>query len=113
MNRNIFLASNFVYYNIRNIHIRGRGIHSFDNCFVKVLSNSDPCIQHQVLMEETWRSVTNVLQSGMQVHCDSVIDHDWYRINSTTGNDAVTVCPALDRCGTRFPVWLSGKETTI
>ena len=63
-----------------------------------------------MITEETWRSVAYIWTSGMALKCDSTLAEDWYRVNSTAGEDTVTTCPSIDRCGTQHPIWMNGKS---
>ena len=80
-----------------------------DYSVISALVKADPCVSHQVLKEETWRSVANVWTSGMTIMCDGALSSGWYRIESSAGEDAISYCPNLDSCGTHGPIWLNGK----
>lgn len=39
---------------------------------------------------------------------DNFLSEGWYRFDSGAGNDMATHAPAIKKCGTLFPIWLSG-----
>ena len=44
--------------------------------------------------------------------CDNLLN-GWYRFKGGAGNKMVRKCPKQQRCGTKFPAWLSGHHPTV
>lgn len=69
----------------------------------------DPCLTASTLPGEIWRSVAYNTPSESQGICDVTIIEKWYRIDSEAGNDTISFCPPIRRCGTVHPIWMNGK----
>ncbi|XP_062574922.1 uncharacterized protein LOC134236798 [Saccostrea cucullata] len=62
-------------------------------------------------MGEVKRSSAYILPNASATAiCDTFLVEQWYRINSTVGNDIVQTCQNMTHCGTMFPLWMNGTQ---
>lgn len=76
--------------------------------FLISLNYTDPCSFHTVLSGQYKRSTGYTLQDTDIAISDNFLPEGWYRFDSGAGNDMATHAPAIKKCGTLFPIWLSG-----
>jgi hypothetical protein len=78
-------------------------------------SGSDPCNKdnHVVLKDETLRSFNQPIDEDHGALCDQDLDSGWYQFQSLAGTTIPTGCPAINHCGTHYPIWLRGKKKNI
>ncbi|CAB3381945.1 Hypothetical predicted protein [Cloeon dipterum] len=79
--------------------------------FKKSSSGTDPCSadNHVVLQDETLRSFNQPVDEDAGALCDQELDPGWYQFRSLAGNTIPTSCPAMNHCGTHYPIWLRGE----
>ncbi|XP_069130777.1 uncharacterized protein [Argopecten irradians] len=69
--------------------------------------DADPCLStNHVILDDEWRSTDNVITSLGDAHCDATMIETWYRVNHGILGNIATSAPALDSCGTQYPVWM-------
>jgi len=75
-------------------------------------SGSDPCHKdnHVVLQDETLRSFNQPIDEDHGAICDQDLDPGWYQFQSLAGTTIPTGCPAINHCGTHYPIWLRGEQ---
>ncbi|OWF53922.1 von Willebrand factor D and EGF domain-containing protein [Mizuhopecten yessoensis] len=75
--------------------------------FINLLQNTgaqDPCLPTTYhLLDDSWRSSE---YDESDVGCDITLTERWYRPVSGAGVSMPTDAPALNKCGTRFPIWM-------
>lgn len=74
------------------------------------LNKTDPCSSYTRVSGQYKRSTGYTLQDFDIAISDNFLSQGWYRFDSGAGNDMATEAPSFKKCGTLFPIWLTGMS---
>lgn len=74
------------------------------------LNKTDPCSSYTRVSGQYKRSTGYTLQDSDIAISDNFLSQGWYRFDSGAGNDMATEAPSIKKCGTLFPIWLTGMS---